>query len=114
MLQVSEPLSMSDMSFGDILPFEQAAAQYPIPTADVPESDGEVPLAMQGISDFLTVRQCHIAANATLFQIIEQDFVVQWLNAYIHEAILHQVWCRNIFLSDGKLFPEQYHPMIPK
>ena len=42
---------------------------------------------MQGISDFLAVRQRHVAANATLFQIIEQDFVIQWAEADFYEAV---------------------------
>ena len=66
---------------------EETGAQF-IPAAEISETDGEIPLPVQGIPDLFTIRQRHIAANATLLQIAEQNTVVQRPEADIRQTFL--------------------------
>ena len=64
------------------------AVAHLVSTADIPETDGEIPLPVQGIPDLLAVRHSHITANATFRQITEQDSVVQRSGLYLRETFL--------------------------
>ena len=74
------------MSFGET-GLKKAVAHL-VPTADIPETDGEIPLPVQGVPDLLAVRHSHITANATFRQITEQDAVVQRSGLYLRETFL--------------------------
>ena len=59
---------------------------------------------MQGIPDLLTIRQRHIAANATLLQIADQNLVVQRPEADIRQTFLFSgIFLAVLFRTEDRL-----------